>query len=849
MVQLEEYTKGVVDMDVFFRKMINSDDIELGLYDFQKKTADLLLGGHNVFLSAPTGSGKTWAALVPYLYSRSVGQSFVDRVIYALPLRSLADSLYESTVAATARVFDLVEPWKVRGSDELAVTIQTGERSEDQYFLGDVIFTTIDQVLSNYLQLPLGLPVKRYGNLNPGALVGSLIVFDEMHLLDEKTSLGTTLDVFDRMHRLSQFVIMTATYSDDAVQKIASFVDGNVVKLTESELENLPSYSGRQRSYCFEEKVLTADDVLAKHRNKTIVIVNTVARAQALYEEISSRVGSSVHVKLLHSRFFGSDRKVIERGISPLLGPDANDDEFILITTQVVEAGMDISADNLLTELAPANALVQRAGRCARYPQKGRGNGTVTVYDLPVHEGNYEVKPYNGDLVDRTREKLQSMLAGDPRFFTFTDEKELVDSVHSKWEIQVLSNKQRERKKNRAEIDHAIDDSSIGWRRKFVRDIDSVSLILANDPNEVDWDREPELLSVSRRSLFNLLKGFQVGDIFYPVEREDAASPWDFDWIKAETAKEVESNIFEYWLLTLSPRIATYRPDIGLVLGRTSLGDSQVRYKYSNIGEKPKILAYEYKSETIEEHMRLALRAWRTAEKQVANGEKLLAQYCRVSQEDIKMLVELAILFHDVGKLNSQWQTAVRAWQNDWYADDPLLGSGEPLAHSTYIPEVDKEHNANIKYTRGPHALEGAYAIHESILSSFFQQFDSSNASDLASSVLTAIARHHGAYVHSATKVEFAEESRKYLNRVIRDIYGDIFLISRFNSIPFALERGSDMDFLMEAGKEPGGDYLPLYWFIVRQLRLADQRSQNNEWEEGNSEYDSGGAQEDRNIW
>ena len=53
--------------------------------------------GSSLVISAPTGAGKTWAVLIPFIYSRIGGQPIADRLLYALPLRSLADSLYRAT--------------------------------------------------------------------------------------------------------------------------------------------------------------------------------------------------------------------------------------------------------------------------------------------------------------------------------------------------------------------------------------------------------------------------------------------------------------------------------------------------------------------------------------------------------------------------------------------------------------------------------------------------------------------------------------------------------------------------------------------------------------------------------
>ena len=125
----------------------------------------------------------------------------------------------------------------------------------------------------------------------------------------------------------------------------------------------------------------------------TLVIVNTVERATRLYELMH---GPNVH--LIHSRFRPHERQ----GWKPILDKE-NTTPRIIISTQVVEAGVDFSAEVMFTELAPWASLVQRFGRCARYP---RQTGTIYWMDL---EGEPFARPYEVEELDAARQQLSKL--------------------------------------------------------------------------------------------------------------------------------------------------------------------------------------------------------------------------------------------------------------------------------------------------------------------------------------------------------------------------------------------------------------------------------------------------------
>jgi CRISPR-associated endonuclease/helicase Cas3 len=108
--------------------------------------------------------------------------------------------------------------------------------------------------------------------------------------------------------------------------------------------------------------------VASVHRpgSRTLVVVNLVKRAQDVARLLRKDVSvAGVAVDLLHSRFRPVDRATIIG--DGALGPvDEDGPGRILVATQVVEAGVDLSSRTLVTDVAPWSSIVQRAGRCNR---------------------------------------------------------------------------------------------------------------------------------------------------------------------------------------------------------------------------------------------------------------------------------------------------------------------------------------------------------------------------------------------------------------------------------------------------------------------------------------------------
>lgn len=103
---------------------------------------------------------------------------------------------------------------------------------------------------------------------------------------------------------------------------------------------------------------------------------NTVDDAVAARERLTAEFGlPGEAVDLFHARFAGGDRRRIETRVLARFGKDSRPEERagrILVATQVVEQSLDLDFDLMLSDLAPMELLIQRAGRCHRH-MRGAG--------------------------------------------------------------------------------------------------------------------------------------------------------------------------------------------------------------------------------------------------------------------------------------------------------------------------------------------------------------------------------------------------------------------------------------------------------------------------------------------
>ena len=806
-------------------------------YPYQERLAKLLLAGRSIIYRAPTGAGKTWAAVAPFLYSIVRGNRIGDRLLYALPLRTLATTIHSEVLRRTDEC-GLLGPIEHRfeqrdySGDVRYCCLQIGGQRDDPFFQADLTFTTIDQLLSGYLLHPVSLPPRRLDNMNAGALIGAFVVFDELHLLEPDRALGTTIEMLHRLgeHRLCQFVLMTATLSEHAVDVIAETLGAEPFHIPDEEVRALPAQRTKERRWRWRSTPLTAANVFEEYRGgRAIVLVNTVDRAQQMYLALKGQWPGGARrpeLTLLHSRFFPDDRRAKEQFLQPRFGPDETESKnVILVTTQVVEAGIDISAELLLTELAPMNALVQRAGRTARY-QAPRNVGTVVVYELDQNErGEPMLGPYRDEhaRIDATRVVLRTLPDGG-LLAANEDELAWIEEVHAEAERVILQGYQTmgPGHRRRTKVEEAMDADDRSCLTTLVRDISAVNVLITDRPDEVRFfgRRWPLLLSVDAGVLVSKLK----------ARYESRHAPWVAKG--ARPAAEGESRDLQFWwkvvesdralaaewLVAIHPDHASYDPDHGLIIGQ---GGPAPQVRYDEIPPRP---VYSYRLETWHDHTCSVMEQAIAMASPTRVGTAKLAAACSVEPAQVEEWVRLVCAVHDVGKLQIEWQNAAWHWQRDRDAREhrPRRSEGF-IAHTDYDPQTERELQRDRRYLRPNHAMEGASAALPGLMDLLSGEDVGPHLTknDLLVAIVWAVGRHHTARL--STLPESFPLAPGARDAVAQALGTEGFRLADDPRKQKKCLRWLEWPDRHLRFQESLGSLWPLYCFLARRLRLADQ--------------------------
>lgn len=338
-------------------------------------------------VSAPTGAGKESGAIIPWLYDYKKGVPSTTRLAYTLPTRSLVDQVYRNTQRVVQASGLPIQVYCLKGG-------QIEHGFEQDLTQPAILIGTQDQLLSRALNRGFGVS---WGQrpLHCAALTNDCRwVLDEIQLTG--VAYSTLVQLYKHWQALGTFgniqlCLMSATFDDRPL----SGLDVERFELTENDLAN-PVLAAKvtRTKPVFSHKVESVKDIatLVKTHHTpgslSLVVLNTVARVREL-----GNLLAELNPLVIHSRFLGFDREQLQQQILGFKG--------VIIATQVVEAGVDLDADLLVTELCPWSSFVQRCGRCGRK----RTDNSVKIYWLD-YTVNWKPAPYTDADCKKTQDIL-----------------------------------------------------------------------------------------------------------------------------------------------------------------------------------------------------------------------------------------------------------------------------------------------------------------------------------------------------------------------------------------------------------------------------------------------------------
>ncbi|EKE71704.1 CRISPR-associated helicase/endonuclease Cas3 [Gallaecimonas xiamenensis] len=383
-----------------------------------------------------TGAGKTEAALT--LVHRLLAQGSAGGLYIGLPTMATANAMYQRLAECYGRLFtDEARPSLVlsHGARHLSETFrqsvmlpeqpvdlayQAEEASASVYcnewladsrkkaLLATVGVGTLDQALLSVLPA-------RHQSLRLLGLVGKVLLVDEVHAYDPymRTLLARLLTLHARQG--GSAILLSATLPQTMKSELLEAFAKGLAQLapcltasnyplatqfpapngeSERPLATRPEVQRTVRLERLDDEAaaLALIEQSVSQGRCVCWVRNTVDEARKAYAALASKGLNQQQLTLFHSRFAMQDRQRIEQQILSLFGKQGDGSQRrgqVLVATQVVEQSLDLDFDVMISDLAPVDLLLQRAGRLHRHtrnvagaPMKGRDERATPVFYL-----------------------------------------------------------------------------------------------------------------------------------------------------------------------------------------------------------------------------------------------------------------------------------------------------------------------------------------------------------------------------------------------------------------------------------------------------------------------------------
>jgi len=370
-------------------------------------------------LNLPTGTGKTLTALSSALKLRKRIESERDykpRIIYSLPFLSIIDQNF----AVFEDVFEIVNKEK-----------PTSDVLLKHHHLSDVVYTTkedefenVDKdigkdllliegwnseiIVTTFIQFFYSLISNRNRAIRKvHNVANSIVILDEVQAIQHKywLLLNKTMKFFSEWFN-TYFILITATQPlifDETKKEISSLVENkrkyfnslNRVKLT----TNL-------KPVCLDDfKEILKEDIIQNSNKDFLVVLNTIKSSKDIYDIVKGLNIKNVELYYLSTNIIPKERLIRIKKIK-----EKSATRGIIVSTQLIEAGVDIDTDIVYRDFAPLDSINQVSGRCNR--NFGDKQGIVNLFILREDKDGRAYYPhtiYGSFIISKTKEVFKEI--------------------------------------------------------------------------------------------------------------------------------------------------------------------------------------------------------------------------------------------------------------------------------------------------------------------------------------------------------------------------------------------------------------------------------------------------------
>ncbi len=678
----------------FFKKATENEP-----YPYQTKLTD---SSFSPIINIPTGAGKTETAILGlWLWNRIHHDDKTPRrLIYCLPMRVLVEQTKTR-----------IDTWlKNLGLDKrISVVLYMGGinkediselemHPEKEYILVGTQDMLVSGALNRaYGRSPFSWP-RTFGLLNNDCMW----ILDEVQIMENALPTSLQMNAFRKHFETyghHKTVWMSATINSEWMKTVDSSEDIPIYKLDakdcSAELENRNNAvktlhkANIVLEKKYDDKTVEYLQTLHKPNTTTAIMVNTVQRAQDLCRLFEKK---NIKCKLIHSRFRAKDREELNKWV----GSISENDDKIIISTQVLEAGVDISVRTMITEIAPWSNLVQRFGRCNRYGRMSQADiHWIDIKDEKSH------LPYDKDDLEYARKQLSELdgTSVSPNNLPEINEKKIFDAVIRKRDLIGFFD-------TSADLSGNHTDAS-----RFVRTMKhklDVNVFWRADLSENFKPGRNEMCSVPIYGLRDFLK-----------KRNKGGHQWNY--VDGKWEKVSPNEIFPGQTIMLDSKIGGYSKTYGWDVDNNDSVDVEENQASKQDSQSDDSESRSKKPVTLSDHTSHVL--------QEIND---ILEHVKFLDEDIKDALRTAVKYHDMGKTHEIFQDTMRRGITDDIKKEGAMWAKSQKTDKHKIPE----HEEN-----GGQILEFRHEVASTL--AYLEHGHKSNA-ELGDLIAYLIMSHHG---------------------------------------------------------------------------------------------------------